>query len=446
MRCTTIMVLFLWPSAATLSADDGRKVSVTLKLLAGGEAAGLVSEYDDQGLVLLQQGIPKTICWDIVTTNSAYQARRKILTSARGSEKNLTAEDHFQLGLFLARRNEYSSATAEFNKAKARDPSYEARIQQAWREIRRAKEQNKPQNNDRMIPQQNQTDDPGVIGGGQAAEDDPRYLKFTEDEHRRAVQLYREFGEKVREQLAPDLVLLETRNFLIWTDWPESTRNQIPDWAEQLYSAMCDQFGFPRDTPIWRGKCPIFCFASESRYQKFADELDDYNAASALAYTRTMSNGYAHVVLRRLGNKPAEIDQFATTMVHEASHAFMHCYQSPRKLPAWLEEGFAEYISEQVMGPRCRSGENAALLGRYYAQNNLTIAPLFTFTDSPPGEWYPIAQSVVTYLISRDREAFVRLLQDLKKGDSVEDTLARHYKGLSTRTLEVQWRAWASQK
>jgi len=436
-----ILLLLLWTAVGR--ADDGRRVTVTLKLLSTDkQITGQVLEYDDKTVVLQAKAKIISLTWDELDTSSVYQARKKILISTRGSERNLTAEDHFQLGVFLAMRNRHSAAVSEFRKAEARDPSIKPRVQQAWRDVRRAKERNKKKITKPIVDKSRRGPVEGVIAGEGKTRHGMNYMKFSEEQHRQAMKLYREFGENVRQTIATDLVLLETRHFLIWTDWPESTRNLIPDWAEQMYSEMCDEFGFPRSEPIWLGKCPIFCFKTKARFDKFAQTVDSYQESTkALGYTKTAGNGYVHVVMRWLGNEEVHRNKFATTLVHESTHAFMHCYGSSRSLPPWLSEGLADYIAEQVLGDRCVTGENAVAAAKYYVKLRKPINKLFQFKGGLPGEFYPISHSLVVFLINNNQDGFIRIINDIKSGSSLESALTKHFKGMTVKTLERDWRA-----
>ena len=149
-----------------------------------------------------------------------------------------------------------------------------------------------------------------------------------------------------------------------------------------------------------------------------------------------------HVVLRRLGNRPEDIDKFAVTMVHEASHAFMHNYGPPTNLPPWLNEGLADYIAERVLGDRCPTGENAEALARQYVARNKSIREVFKYETSPPGHFYPICQSLVQYLIQRDGDAFVAMINDLKAGVDIDKALKKHYSGMNLNILDQSWRTW----
>lgn len=434
--CALILLLM---ATSRVSGEDGRKIRLTLRLHSGKLAIGLATEYDESRVVLEAGGQLVPIQWVDVEVASAYQAKKALLAAVRGSLANLTAEDHYQLGYFLAVQGNHAAAVAEFRKAQRRDAAFKGRVKNAWREIRRAKERNAPRKPEVLYPEES-TPTPGALGKTRHG---MIYQRYSEEEHRQTLRLARQFGEsEVRSKIAPDLVLLETRHFLIWTDWPEDKRNLIPDWAEQLYATMCDEFGFPQDEPIWRGKCPIFCFKNKARFEEFARVFDGYDSTEALGYTKTNSHGYVHVVLRRLGNRPADIDKFATTMVHETAHAFMHCYGSPRTLPPWLNEGLADYIAERVLGRRCPTGENAVAVARQYLIQKKSIKEVFTYQHSPPGHYYPVCHSLVQYLIHNNAEAFVGMINDIKEGLDGDQALAKRYKGMNTSQLEHAWRAW----
>lgn len=437
-KAATIGILALL--AASAFAGDGRKVNVVLRLSSGGQVAGQACDYDQERIILEVQGQPVALQWAEVDTQSAYEARRKMLESARGSLQNLTAEDHFQLGYFLAARNHHTAAVAEFRMAEQRDTSYAERINRAWRDIRTAKESN-------IASSRTLTDSrPGesnAVGG--RTRHGMSYMTFTPEQHEealRALRAFEQFPEANRAGIPDDLVLLETQHFLVWTDWSESSRNLIPDWAEQMYRELCREFGFPADEPVWLGKCPLFCFRNEKNFKQFSDRVDGYDSTGVLGYTKTHPSGYVHVVLRSLGPAPIELDKFATTMVHEGTHAFMHCYGSSRNLPAWLSEGLADYVAERVLGQRSPTGENAAMMAGLYVRERKSIEELFEFDRSPPAQFYPIAHSLVEYLVERDNDAFVRMINDIKAGVEAEAAMRRQYKGLETRTLELSWRSW----
>ena len=151
------------------------------------------------------------------------------------------------------------------------------------------------------------------------------------------------------------------------------------------------------------------------------------------------ANAYFTSRLRALvGHLEGGFAKAYPSFFHEGFHQFMHRYV-PRA-PIWLNEGLADYVAEQVLGERSTTGEQALAMAKYFVIKHKPIDKLFTFTESPPGEYYPIAHSVVIFLIRRDHDAFVRMINDIKKGSTLEQALAKHYKGMTLKSLELAWR------
>ncbi|RME40321.1 MAG: hypothetical protein D6788_03580 [Planctomycetota bacterium] len=253
--------------------------------------------------------------------------------------------------------------------------------------------------------------------------------------------VYRRFGERVREVLGKRITLVESPHFLIWTDWSARDRGRLPDWCEAMYAALCRQFGIDPTEPVFPAGCPLFCFESEKRFRRFAREFDGYGGLDAVGYTRSIpENGHVHVVLLRKGRTPEDFDRFACTLVHEGTHAFLHRLFTTRLIPHWVNEGIAEMMTERVLGDRCPAGEKADLLARQYARY-----------DWPVGDWvrragpievheYPLACSLVTFLEGQGTERFRAFVRDLKNGESLEAALARRYDGWSMETFLRRWR------
>lgn len=426
-----ILLCVTHSGAVQAVADDGRMVPVKLQMRHGGFIEGRVAEFDDGGSVLAVDADFVAVNWDDVKLQSAYRCIKRILISRCGSEADLRAEDHFRLGLFAGKRGNHRLGVAEFNQAERLDRNYRSRIDQAWTTIRSAQSD---------VERFRAPDRPGAQLLEDSADHPMRYLRASAEENRRAIELDKALGEKVREEIAPGLVLLETPHFLIWTDWPERHRELLPHWAELLYERLCLEFGFASDEPIWRGKCPIYCFRSKKRFDKFARTVDQYDSVVALGYTKTAQNGYARVVLRRLGSEVADLDRFATTLVHETSHAFMHAYGSARPLPPWLSEGLADFVAERVLSGGCRTGENAAAVARQYVYHHKSVQSIFQADAELPAHYYPVSHSMVDFLIQLDRRAFVSFVGGIKSGVAPGQALADHYGGMTTLSLEREWR------
>ena len=408
---------------------------MTLKLQIGGEVFGEVLDATDELIVIDYLGAICAFAYDELQVASAYQAKRNLLIRERGDAEALTPEDHFALGQYALRRDHPVLATVEFKEAQRLDPAFGGRIAAARQEYRarrkagRGAAERSPLEED--IPPGGQTTLPGLTETIQSV---------GSQEQARIIELYKRFAQSVRDQINPDLVLIETDHFLIWTDWKRHRREALGDWCERMYAALSAQFGLDPAGNVFWGKCPIFCFRSKARFLRFGRTYDNWQITSANGYTRTAPNGHVHVVVYRRTPSPYETDRFAGTLVHEGTHAFLHRYGRTGHVGGWVGEGLAEYMAEQVLADRCLYGEATELVARQYVRRNIPIGNLLRTTGLPKPHEYRIAHSLVGFLIERDSAAFAQLIADLKRGYRVEAALRRNYDGMTFGTLEASWR------
>jgi hypothetical protein len=424
-------------------------IRVDLRLLTGGQVSGLVIDHTDVGLVIAAGSTPLVFAWEEVETGSAYRARRALLVLRRGAPENLTAEDHFQLGVFALGRGRPVVARNEFRQAERLDRSYESRVDAAIEAHRK----HRLQENGYQPPLEQTPSDAGSAGEtkpglselidvslARSGQSDPAgRVDFELRVLVRAV--YDTFAQTVREQMGKDVVLVETDHFLIWTDWDKSNRQRLAGWCETMYEALCRQFGFDPQEDLFLAKCPVFCWRSKTRFLKFARLFDGYSESDAVGYTRSIeASGHVHVVLYLTGRTEADYDYFAATLVHEGTHAFIHRFHSSRLIPHWVNEGCAELMSERVLGARSFAGEKADLLARQYARYDWSITEFLRGVGPIEVHQYPLAASVIGFLEAMDPAAFARFIRSLKDGVRTEEALAINYPGMDLARLEAAWR------
>ena len=164
--------------------------------------------------------------------------------------------------------------------------------------------------------------------------------------------------------------------------------------------------------------------------KKFARHFDGYDGINAIGYTRSIeANGHVHVVLARRGRLASDFNRVACTLVHEGTHAFIHRLFSTRLIPHWINEGYAELMAERVLGDRCPSGENAALLARQYVRHDWPIGGLLESVGPLEVHDYSLAHSLVAFLEHDRPNRFAGLVKDLKTGmtfqSSFGETISR---------------------
>ena len=412
-------------------------LNLTLKLDRGGEVSGDVLEATSDLIVLNYRCNVCAFAYDELTVGSAFRARKRLLIHRRGRAADLTGEDHFHLGAYALDRDRPALANQEFRVARRLAPDLTDRIataREAYRDRGRARRPaSEPSALDTL---------PAATGKAATLPGLVETVPSGSDRDRREIiELYKRFGESVRETINPDLVLIETDHFLIWTDWPRHRREPLAQWCEAIYAALATQFGLDPVGNVFLGKCPIFCFRSKARFLRFGRTYDGWRISSANGYTRTSPTGHAHVVIYRRGATPQSLDQFAGTLVHECVHAIVHRYKCVGHVGGWVGEGLAQFMAERVLSERCLYGEAADLVARQYALKEIPLGDLLHTTGLPQPHEYPVAHSLVGFLIERDASALTEFVTQLKRGLSIEQALIRSYDGLTFDELTTAWRA-----
>lgn len=424
-------------------------ISVELKLRTGGSLSGLVVDHSEHAIVVVREQKPYVFSWNEVEFGSALSTKRVLLAHQRGGPEKLSADDHFALGMFALSHDRNDVAAGEFREAGRLDSKFEERIRHAFDDYRaRRKEEGGTEGPFADEPPVGVNESNGESGadasrGSGLAEDLGTSLAAQPSAENRAkvIQAYRTFGEKVREVMGKDVVLLESDHFLIWTDWEKKYRDRLTNWAEAMYAALAAQFDLNTTDEVFLAKCPMFCWRSKARFQKFARYFDGYGGANAVGYTRSIEkNGHVHVVLLRQGRSAADFDRFACTLVHEGSHAFLHRLYSTRLIPHWINEGYAELITERVLGERCDAAEKAALLARQYVRYDWPLGGMLVSTAPIEVNEYPLAHSLIAHLEGLGRTRFAGFIRELKEGRTAAEALAASHDGMTFEQLEANWR------
>ncbi len=424
-------------------------IRVDLKLRAGGSLSGLVVDHSEHALVLVHEQKPYLFSWIELEFGSAYAVKRALLVHQRGGEDKLTAQDAFDLGRLALRHDRNDVAAQAFRDAERLNRELKEPILRAFDDYRAAKEKGGVDNSPFEDEATNSLPDDG--DGGNSS--DTEYSTFpdagtvlmgrpTEEVRAKLMEAYRTFGHKVQEVMGKDVVLLESEHFLIWTDWEKKYRDNLTNWAEAMYAALGAQFDLAPADEVFPAKCPMFCWRSKARFRKFARYFDGFEGSNAVGYTRSIEkNGHVHVVLRRQGRTAADFDLFAGTLVHEGTHAFLHRLYSSRLIPHWVNEGYAELVSERVLGARCDAGGKAALLARQFVRYDWPLNGLLESTAPIQVYEYPLAHSLIAHLEALGRQRFSGFIQGLKNGQTTAEALAANYDGMTLDQLERNWRS-----
>jgi len=449
--CALAVTLFLTihrtASVGQESVQTKPLPQVTVELNTGGSLRGAVVDWNDHGLVLVSGAEPYVFSWNELDAHSGYTVQRQLLFTTRNGLP-LNADQHVRLGAYALRRNKRSLASEELTAAVKLDPGLSQSVQQLV-------EAHKPRkrNTDQSFPKNEASDDTrvtlhdpafasidAVVANGSHQGDMVR----TPDEVRAQVlDIYRRFGTEVQAVIGKQVALVETEHFLIWSDWAKAENPMLGEWCERLYTELSRQFMVSGESSVFLAKCPVFVFRSPNRFRKFAQTFDGYDASQSAGYTRSIaSNGHTHLALMRFGDAEVDYDQFAWTLAHEGTHAFLHRWHATQLIPHWVNEGIAEWTAQRVLGERCPAWKNAQMLARQYVKHDWPILGMLNQAGPIDTHQYPLAHSIIVYLDAQGPGKLAGFVRHLKDGRSIAESLADQWEGMTVESLERQWRAW----
>jgi hypothetical protein len=235
----------------------------------------------------------------------------------------------------------------------------------------------------------------------------------------------KEFLQKTQQTMNMPMQLLETKYYLFFTDMPLNTVGIYVQYLDKMYENMTKAFDFPEGKNIWRGKCPVIAFQNASDYYRFEREMMNYgNAQGSQGLCHSMNDG--RVVMACY--KGSSVGFFATVLVHETSHGFMHRYKSTVHVPAWINEGIADWVAGTVVGQlddevRDRQFDAVALV----RSTGSVGADFYNDGARFDRTQYGIASSLVEILLKIDGKKYRKLIDGVKEGLDSEEALRQAY-------------------
>ena len=247
------------------------------------------------------------------------------------------------------------------------------------------------------------------------------------------------WAEQTRKTIVKTMHLVETEHFLIYSAWARSNDKALKNICERMYRAMCKQFDIPRSVNIWAGKCPIYVFWQAEHFARFCTEVDRRGNPKAGGYCAYSGRGYVYIVVNRCRSRT----RFYEVLVHEATHGFLARYKTNRHVPTWANEGLAEYMAATLV-PGAWAGRKYVDATKAAVRGGQDVAHIFKGVRLNAFD-YGVAQSLVRYLIKRDRKAFIKFIDVIKEGKTDEQALKSAF-ALSHQELLDAWAKEASRK
>jgi hypothetical protein len=170
--------------------------------------------------------------------------------------------------------------------------------------------------------------------------------------------------------LGADWTLIESRNFVILTDLPESVGRRHARTLEVFDAALRLRHGISTATPA-RRKLPIYLVEDRRSLRLISPRIADTVAGF---YVATEENIFAAAAAEHL--------DFNEYLLHEYVHHFMLNY-FPSSYPSWLVEGYAEYYMTFRLNP---DGYEIGRPGSRTMERTDRLIPMEMFLKGTPAE------------------------------------------------------------
>jgi hypothetical protein len=217
--------------------------------------------------------------------------------------------------------------------------------------------------------------------------------------------------------------LQETEFYLFFTDMPvEQVAGYVAN-LDTMYRQLCVAFGVLPGKNIWRGKCPILAFLDSESFHQFENSvMKNPDSKGAQGLHHGSHDGRVVVTIYR-GNDPAF---FATVLVHETAHGFVHRLRSNVHITGWLNEGIADWIAG-VAVPASQEVSRRQSDGIAFMRTNRSMGGFFDEGKSFNRTDYGIASNLTQFMLQSDPNLYRAFLMGIKDGYSIAQSLKLTY-------------------
>ncbi len=254
-------------------------------------------------------------------------------------------------------------------------------------------------------------------------EDDLKYWgKLTDQESADAIEALRQHVTHTQEKLAkPDLKLYETDFILFATDLEPREAAKWYGLLDKMYARLLQMFDIPKDTNIWHGKVLVYVFQDQGDFQGYMRRIEKYDGLLQAAGVCFQQGPWVRIAFYR---QPKEME-FASVLVHESVHGFVHRYRDPARVPNWVNEGLAEWISAELV-PKSIAGSGWVPVAKEQMELRGDTAGMF---DMWGGQWhYGAAYALTDFMIAKNKRGYVKFFDACKAGEDWREALETHYR------------------
>ena len=289
--------------------------------------AGNVTQWDSGGMVIHVGQNDRTVNWPEMTPTSAFTLRQRLIDKNNAGDWLALGTMGWQMGL----RDDGKFALAT---AARMDPKLKPRVDELL---------SKPATRPTVVHASMRSQSGAPL----------KYVKSTPEEDADAIATAKKVAASVSEAMKLNFTEVQTPHFIVFTDWDPREFDFLKTNLEDAYGAVSRQFNIPAKDNVFVGKLPVFMFKNHNDFMRYAQQFDDLpHSPNLLGYYASHGDGSGHMAMWKPGNQISGLqgrsaaEQWAYTLTHEFTHAFVDRYISNRRIPRWLNEGLAEVIAQ----------------------------------------------------------------------------------------------------
>ena len=274
---------------------------------------------------------------------------------------------------------------------------------------------------------------------------------LSDEEQRSAVLAMRADAERILQQADMGLVPVETEHFLLYTDLP---RGDAAKWIMQLEKAFetlqrlfpisdangqksPDARNFRGFRGFW-GKVVVLVFSEQDRFRLVEAESFKHLVPQAAVGVCHPQGPKVFIDMHH----QVDDGMFEWSLIRETVHAYMHRCRTPHRLPAWANEGLAEFVAARINGDPAlvkqrrrqgldfiRGGGNTnAVLDLNYAEQTW---------PGPQAIGFPVGGLLTELLLQEKPKRYIEWVNAVKDGKDWQEALAKEFGTSRTALVET---------
>ena len=262
---------------------------------------------------------------------------------------------------------------------------------------------------------------------------------ISDETHAAAIAKEKKRFEEVR-ALLPTMQMVETEHFLFCTNIPPQEVGVFVASLDRMYGWMQQAYGVDPEQSVWKGKAGVYAFQREAEFRAFEMQFMKNNASQG-AQGLCHSDSDRNVCISCYQGQNA--GYFGVVLVHETSHGFIACYQTPQRVPSWVNEGMAEVIASKMVpsSQGVQLKEKSFVKSMFEMPQPMLGEAFFAVDQNIPFDRYGAASSMARFMLEADQAKYVKFVQLLKEGEEWEEALQASYNASKQQLVSAygQW-------